>query len=84
MLLSVHVDTLGNGGCGRSDNCNAVVHTLDSGRLGLPELLIIFGIVVLLFGVGRISKISGELGNGLRNFREGLSGTQQDPPEKAE
>jgi sec-independent protein translocase protein TatA len=43
-------------------------------RFGPPELLIIFGIVVLLFGVGRIGKIAGELGNGLRSFREGLSG----------
>jgi sec-independent protein translocase protein TatA len=41
---------------------------------GLPELLIILVIVVLLFGPGRIGKIAGELGKGIRNFREGLSG----------
>ena len=41
---------------------------------GVPELLIILVIVVLLFGVGRIGKISGELGKGIRSFREGLSG----------
>ena len=40
--------------------------------LGFPELLILLVIVVLLFGVGRISKISGELGKGIRAFREGL------------
>jgi sec-independent protein translocase protein TatA len=40
--------------------------------LGTPELLILLVIVVLLFGVGRISKISGELGKGIRSFRDGL------------
>ncbi|HVN54646.1 MAG TPA: twin-arginine translocase TatA/TatE family subunit [Anaerolineaceae bacterium] len=43
-------------------------------NLGPTELLIIFGIIVLLFGVGRISKISGELGAGIRAFKDGLAG----------
>ena len=42
--------------------------------LGVPELLILLIIVTLLFGVGRISKISSELGRGIRSFREGLQG----------
>ncbi len=46
--------------------------------LGAPELLIVLGIVVLLFGVGRIGKIAGELGSGIRSFREGLQGTDKD------
>ena len=41
---------------------------------GTPELLIILVIIVLLFGVGRIGKIAGELGKGMREFREGLTG----------
>jgi len=52
--------------------------------IGPTELLIILLIVVLLFGVGRISKIAGELGAGIRAFREGLRGseaeTRQAPP----
>jgi sec-independent protein translocase protein TatA len=55
---------------------------------GLPELLIILVIVVLLFGPGRIGKIAGELGKGIRNFREGLSGKSDSadapPPEDQE
>ena len=42
--------------------------------LGVPELLIFALVVVLLFGVGRISMISGELGRSIRTFREGLRG----------
>lgn len=42
------------------------------------ELLIILFIVILLFGVGRISKVAGEFGKGIRAFKEGL----QSPPEE--
>ncbi len=46
---------------------------MDFGRLGIPELLIILVIIVLLFGPGRIGKVAGELGKGVRAFRDGLS-----------
>ncbi|MFN8597710.1 MAG: twin-arginine translocase TatA/TatE family subunit [Anaerolineae bacterium] len=45
--------------------------------LGAPELLIILVIVVLLFGVGRLGKVGGELGRGIREFRKGLSGDDE-------
>jgi sec-independent protein translocase protein TatA len=41
-------------------------------NLGPTELIIILIIVILLFGVGRIGKIAGELGGGIRAFRDGL------------
>lgn len=41
--------------------------------LGAPELLIVLVIVVLLFGPGRLSKIMGELGKGLRSFKESMT-----------
>lgn len=44
--------------------------------IGLPELLIILVIVILLFGVGRITKVAGELGKGIRDFRQGLQGDE--------
>ena len=40
--------------------------------LGVPELLIILAIVVVLFGAGRISGIGGELGEAIKNFRQGI------------
>lgn len=41
-------------------------------KIGVPELLIILVIIILLFGVGRIGKVAGELGSGIRAFRDGL------------
>ena len=41
---------------------------------GWPELIVVLVIVLLVFGVGRISKIAGELGSGIRAFKEGLTG----------
>ncbi len=48
-------------------------------RFGVPELLIILALVILLFGVGRIGKIAGEMGRGIRAFREGMKGDAQEP-----
>lgn len=42
-------------------------------RFGTPELIILLVIVLLLFGVGRIGKIAGEMGKGIREFRAGLT-----------
>lgn len=47
--------------------------------IGPTELLIILVIVVILFGSGRIAKLGGELGSGLREFRKGLSGEEVAP-----
>lgn len=46
------------------------------------ELLVVLVIVLLLFGVGRISKIAKELGSGIRSFREGLKGDQEESEDK--
>jgi sec-independent protein translocase protein TatA len=45
---------------------------------GGSEWIIILVIVVLLFGVGRLGKIGGELGRGIREFRKGLKGDQDE------
>lgn len=41
--------------------------------LGPTELIIILVIVLLIFGVGRVSKIGGELGSAIREFRSGIA-----------
>lgn len=47
-------------------------------RLGGMEWIIILVIVILLWGPGRIGKISGELGRSIKAFREGLGNDKKD------
>lgn len=49
--------------------------------LGPTELIIILVIVLLLFGVGRVSRIGGEMGSAVANFRRGLDeGSKKETP----
>ena len=41
-------------------------------NFGPTELIIILIIAVLLFGVGRLGRLGGELGKGIREFRRGI------------
>ncbi len=50
--------------------------------LGPTELIIILVIIVIVFGVGRISKIGGELGSGIKAFKEGLQGDEEEEAEE--
>lgn len=52
--------------------------------LGPTELIIILLIVVLLFGVGRLGRLGGELGRGIREFREGLQDDEPKPEAEVE
>jgi sec-independent protein translocase protein TatA len=47
-------------------------------NLGPTELIIILIIVVLLFGVGRLGRLGGELGKGITEFRKGLQSDESD------
>ena len=57
-------------------------------RIGPFEIIILLVIVIIIFGPGRIGKIAGELGQGIKNFREGLGGKKdeesQEPPQPKE
>ena len=53
-------------------------------RFGGFELVIVLVIVLLLFGPGRIVKLAGELGNGIKAFREGLGNKQNEEPDTDE
>ena len=62
------------------------------GGMGTPELLLILGIVVIVFGARRIPEIGRSVGKGLREFKkarrdiaddlEDELGTGPDPDEK--
>ncbi len=45
--------------------------------VGMPgpfELMIILAIVLILFGAGKLPKVLGQMGKGVKAFKEGLSG----------
>jgi len=44
----------------------------------VSALILILAMVVILFGGGRVAKLGGELGQGLREFRKGLAGTEEE------
>ena len=48
------------------------------------EVILIVGLILVLFGVGRIGKLGGELGEGIKSFKDALSGKKnkiEDSPE---
>lgn len=49
------------------------------GPIGFPELLIILVIILLLFGVGRVSQVGKELGSAISAFRKGLNEDEKKP-----
>jgi sec-independent protein translocase protein TatA len=42
------------------------------GELGVPELLLIFGIALLLFGPKKIGELGKGLGEGIKSFKSAL------------
>ncbi len=52
--------------------------------LGPLELGIILVIIIIIFGVGRISKVGGELGKGIKAFKDGLESGDEEEAEGEE
>lgn len=48
--------------------------TISVGMPGPFELMIILAIVLILFGAGKLPKVLGQMGKGVKAFKEGLSG----------
>lgn len=42
--------------------------------LSIPHLILVLVIVLLVFGAGRLPKVMGDVGKGIRALREGLKG----------
>jgi sec-independent protein translocase protein TatA len=52
-------------------------------RIGVLELVIVVVILLLIFGVGRLGQLGRDLGEGIREFRRGLTG-EKDEEDKGE
>ena len=48
------------------------------GSIGAPELIVIALIALLLFGAGRIADIGKGLGQGIKNFKQGIKEANDD------
>lgn len=49
------------------------------GSLGTPEIIIIAVVVVLLFGVGKLSGLGKDLGSSVREFRRAVKDEDEKP-----
>jgi sec-independent protein translocase protein TatA len=47
--------------------------------LGVPELVVILVVALLIFGPGRLPEIGGALGRGIRDFKRGFDGSEDEP-----
>jgi sec-independent protein translocase protein TatA len=52
------------------------------GNIGPSELLLIAFVALLVFGAGRVADIGKGLGQGIRNFKEGLRDPGDDEAKK--
>lgn len=48
------------------------------GSFGFGEILVILAILVLIFGASRIPELGRGLGDGIRNFKKALKGSEDD------
>ncbi|PLY06695.1 MAG: twin-arginine translocase TatA/TatE family subunit [Desulfuromonas sp.] len=53
------------------------------GMPGMQEMLIILVLVLIIFGAGKLPQVGGQLGKGLRNFKDGMRGEDGDKIEEA-
>ena len=55
------------------------------GRLGPTELLIMIGILVFIFGAKKIPELARGMGQGIKEFKKGLTeGEKEGPAEEGE
>ena len=51
-------------------------------NLGLPEIIVIFGVSLLFFGPKRLPELAKGLGKGIRDFKKALNGEEEPKDEE--
>lgn len=54
--------------------------------IGIWEILLVLVVVLILFGAGKLPRVMGDFGKGIRSFKDGLNGekpTAKDDEPKA-
>ena len=54
--------------------------TAGLGGLSGTELLVVLGVAVLLFGGKKIPEVAKGLGEGIKNFKQAMKETEEQPP----
>jgi sec-independent protein translocase protein TatA len=54
--------------------------TAGLGGLSGTELLVVLGVAVLLFGGKKIPEVAKGLGEGIKNFKQAIKETNEEPP----
>ncbi len=52
--------------------------------LGTSELIIILILVLIIFGAGKLPQVGKSLGQGLRNFKDGMKDAEKGETDKTE
>jgi sec-independent protein translocase protein TatA len=52
------------------------------GKLGIPELLLLLGIALLIFGPGKLADFGKGLGEGIKNFKSAVKDGEQGNEDK--
>ena len=54
------------------------------GPIGWQEMILILVVLLLLFGAKRLPEMGRSLGRGMREFKDAVTGTEQDEPERVQ
>lgn len=53
------------------------------GSFGFSEMLLIFGVLLLLFGAKRLPELASGMGKGIRDFKRAVNGLDEESVQKA-
>lgn len=53
------------------------------GSFGFSEMLLIFGVLLLLFGAKRLPELASGMGKGIRDFKRAVNGLDEDSVQKS-